>query len=281
MKQVTPQFRDASDYILGAILLLIAFFVIIVGSRSAFNMVRVKTLQAYALLEQPLGSFKSYKSALTDNTRLRQQNVLLQDELNRLRAASKENERLRKLLDFNQQTELKLKPVLVIGKELTGIHNFLTISLNDTTLVRNGMPIINENGLVGQIIRTASGFAQVMPFYSNLFRVSAVIHGKTSSYGMVSWEGKSYNELVMNYVPATVPVNEGDLIVTSGYSDIYPPNIPIGYVQKIERNEGIETQKIFLKPTVSLFDLTEAFVVQHIPDSSRANLVKTYNSLFQ
>lgn len=281
MKPVTPQFRDASDYILGSILLLIAFFVIIIGSRSAFNVVRVKTLQAYALLEQPLGSFKSYKSALADNTRLRQQNVLLQDELNRLRAASKENERLRKLLDFNQSTDIKLKPVLVIGKELTGIHNFLTISLSDTTFIRNGMPVINENGLVGQIIRTAPGFAQVMPFYSNLYRVSAVIHGKTSSYGMVSWEGNSYNELVMNYVPATIPVEQGDLIVTSGYSDAYPSNIPIGHVQRIERNEGIETQKIYLKPTVSLFDLTEAFVVQHVPDSTRAKLVETYKSLFQ
>lgn len=280
MKPITPQFRDAGEYILGVVLLLIAFIVILTGSRSAFNGVRYYTLNAYSILEQPLGSFKSYKSALVDNTRLRQQNVLLQDELNRLRAAAKENERLRRLLDFQRSNSFELIPSLVVGKELTGIHNFLTITLPDSVQVAKGNPVINEDGLIGQVIATTNGYAQVMPFFSNLYRVSGLIHGKTSSYGIISWLGDNYNELIMRYVPATIEVSVGDLVVTSGYSNIYPANIPIGKVTRIERNQGIETQQIFIEPTVSLFDLTEAFVLPNTLDSARLQLTQTYKQLF-
>lgn len=280
MKPIAPQFRDASDYILGAFLLLVSIVVILLGSRSAFNTLRISTLTIYSYLEQPLASFKSYKSAIEENTRLRQQNVLLQDELNRLRAASFENERLRKLLNFKADSPLELYPTLIIGKELTGIHNFLTLETQENAGIEKGMPVVNENGLIGQIVQTAGGYAQVMPFFSNLYRVSAVIHGKNAAYGLVSWEGNNYQELVMNYVPVTQDIQLNDIVVTSGYSNIYPANIPIGQVIRKERNPGQETQRIYLEPFVSLFDLTEAFVIKHKPDSSRTQMIRQFKTLF-
>jgi rod shape-determining protein MreC len=120
-----------------------------------------------------------------------------------------------------------------------------------------------------------------MPFFSKLFRVSGLVYGKTPAYGIVSWEGDNYDELSMDYVPATIEIQEGDLIVTSGYSNIYPPNIPIGQVDRIERSPGIETQKIYLRPEASLFDLTAGFVLVQQPDSSRTAIVEAYKKQFQ
>ncbi len=142
------------------------------------------------------------------------------------------------------------------------------------------MPVVNEQGLVGKVILTARNYSQVLPLYNTLFKVSARIQ-TSQAYGIVSWEGEQSTRLVMNYVPQTIQVDSGQVIETSGYSNHFPPNIPIGTVTETRPIQGKEIQEIFIDPFVSLHKVSEGFVVKYTPDSTLINLNAQYRERFK
>ena len=184
------------------------------------------------------------------------------------------------MLAFRESSELDLQPVTFVSKQLTGLNNTFTIDAGSDQGVNVGMPAITSDGLVGKVVLTGNSYSQVIPYYNNLFRVSARVQ-ETRSTGIVSWSGQNMSELIMDFVPKTVKIDSGFVIETSGFGNEFPEGIPIGSVLRTEQEEGKDTQRIFLAPFTSLSDVAEGFVVKFTPDSSIQNLNQGYNELFR
>lgn len=277
-----PRITDAKDHLLTA-LLLVASLVLMAGRyQGGIDNLRKVSITLFSYLEEPLSNIRVYRQALKTNTYLRKQNILLLNELSRLRAAEQQNKELRSLLQFSRTSELSLYPVRIVGKEIKqiNINNSLTIDAGTRSGIREGMPLVSGEGLVGKVILTAPGYSQVMPFFNTLFRVSAKLQ-RSNAYGIVSWHGESIRELQLNYVPQTVEVDTGEVVVTSGYSNQFPPGIPIGQVTRIEPNEGKETQKIYLRPFVNLYEIAEGFIVKFTPDTTISKLNDQFEDLLE
>ena len=131
-----------------------------------------------------------------------------------------------------------------------------------------------------QVIITAPGYSQVMPYLNTLFRVSAKLE-QSNAYGIVSWDGESIFELQLNYVPQTAQVDTGEVVVTSGYSNQFPPDIPIGQVVRVEPQPGKETQKIIVRPFVNLHEIAKGFIVKFTPDTTIQNLNDQFEDLLE
>jgi len=275
-----PRIADAKDHIITAILLVIAIALMIGRYQGGLSNLRKVSITLFSYLEEPLSNVRVYRQALKTNTYLRKQNVLLLDELSRLRAAGQRNKELRKMLQFSRNSELSLYPVQVVGKELNQVANSITVDAGTSENIKTGMPMVAANGLVGKVILTAPGYAQVMPFFNTLFRVSAKLN-HSNAYGIVSWDGKSINELELKYIPQTVQVDTGEVVVTSGYSNQYPPDIPIGKVTRAQPQQGKETQIVYLKPFVNLYDIAEGFIVKFEPDTTVQHLKQKYDNLVE
>ncbi|MDX1639844.1 MAG: rod shape-determining protein MreC [Balneolaceae bacterium] len=275
-----PRITDAKDHFLTAGLLVLSLILMIGRNQGGIDNLRKISITFLSYLEEPLSNIRVYRQALRTNAHLRKQNVLLLDELSRLRSAGQENEKLRELLEFTRDTDLSLYPVRVVAKELNEINNSLTIDAGTNQGVEMGMPMVTGEGLVGRIILTGPNYSQVMPFFNILFRASAELQN-SGAYGIVSWEGESIQELVLNYVPQTVAVDSGETVVTSGYSNRFPPDLPIGRVIRTEPEKGKETQKIYLEPFVNLYTIAEGFVVKFTPDSTVEQLNQDYQQLFK
>ncbi len=272
--------ENATDYILTALLLVCALSIAINRHQDGINNLRQFSITIVSLLEEPLSNIRVYRQALNTNTYLQRQNILLQDELSRLRAIEQENRELRNLLGFKDKSEYGLKPVTFVSKELTGLNNSFTIDAGFRENITKGMPVITSDGLIGKVVLTSGYYSQVMPYYNNLFRVSARVL-ETRSTGIVSWSGENMSELVMDFVPKTVPIDSGFVIETSGFGNEFPAGIPIGKVIRTEEEPGKDTQRIFLQPFTSLFNVAEGFVITFEPDSSIQNLEQGYNELFR
>lgn len=275
-----PRITDAKDHIITALLLIIAIALMIGRYQGGLNNLRKASITLFSYLEEPLSNIRVYRQALKTNTYLRKQNVLLLDELSRLRAAEQRNEELRQMLQFSSTSELSLYPVQIVGKELNQVTNSLTVDAGTEQNIKNGMPMVSSEGLVGIVIKSANGYSQVMPFLNTLFRVSAKLQ-KSNTYGIVSWNGKNINELQLDYVPQTTEVDTGEVVLTSGYSNRYPPNIPIGKVVKTEPQEGKETQIVYLEPFVNMHQIAEGFIVKFEPDTAIQNLNQEYQDLLE
>jgi len=270
---------DAKDYILTAILLLLAIALMINRHDGGLQNMRKASITLLSYLEQPLSTIRVYRQALTTNTYLHRQNILLQDELSRLRSVGEENRILRDLLDLRQQSRSPVIPVQVMAKDLTGLNNMLTIDAGSKDGAKVGMPVINSDGLIGQITVVSNHYSQVLPYSNSLFRVSASVEG-TRAYGIVSWPATSHNKLVLNHIPQTINVENGQVVVTSGYSNQFPAGLPIGEVIDTEQGDGIETMTIHIQAYADLFTVAEAFVVAFEADSAIRELESQQQELF-
>src|SRR5690625_6909935 len=94
------------------------------------------------------------------------------------------------------------------------------------------MPVLNAEGIVGQIIITDKKYSQVLPYSHTMFRVSAEIEG-SRAYGIVTWQGSSMRELVMHFVPETVEDEIGETVVTYRFSNRFPFGIINGALTRI------------------------------------------------
>ncbi len=275
--------ENAADYIVTALLLVCALSIAISRHQGGLNNVRQLSITFVSLLEEPLSNIRVYRQALSTNTYLQRQNILLQDELSRLRSIEQENRELREMLGFRDTSDIELTPVNFVTKQLTGMNsmnNSFTIDAGFKDGVREGMPVVTSDGLVGKVILTSRGYSQIMPYFNNQFRVSARVQ-ETRSTGIISWAGDNMSELVMDYVPKTVPVDTGYVVETSGFGNEFPGGIPIGKVIRTEAQQGKDTQRIFIMPFTSLSEVAEGFVVKFQADTSVQNLRKGYNELFR
>lgn len=280
MRFKLPRIADAKDHIITALLLTVAIALMIGRYQSGLDNLRKASITLFSYLEEPLSNVRVYRQALKTNTYLRKQNVLLLDKLSRLRAAEQRNEQLREMLQFSAESELTLYPVQIVGKELNQVTNSLTVDAGSEQDIKKGMPMVSADGLVGKVILTANGYSQVMPFLNTMYRVSAKLQ-QSNAYGIVSWDGQSIEELQLNYVPQTIQVDSGEVVVTSGLSNQYPPDIPIGEVVRTEPQEGKETQIIFVRPFVNLFELAEGFITKFEPDTTIQRLNEQYQDILE
>lgn len=275
MRRVT----DVKDYIITAFILLIAITLMVNRHDGGLENARKASITILSYLEKPLSNIRVYRQALTTNTYLQRQNVLLQDELSRVRSIEQQNQVLRDLLDLQQNERNPVVAVNVVAKELVGLSNSLTLDAGKADGVEIGMPVINSDGLIGQVILASENFSQVLPYSNSLFRVSARVEG-SRAYGIVSWQAPGNRELVLNHIPQTIVIEEGQMVETSGYSNQYPQGIPIGEVTRIEPGDGVETQVVYLRAYADLFTLSEAFILKFEPDSTIQELQTEQEELF-
>ncbi len=271
--------EDARDHILTGILLVAAIALMVIRHDGGLQNTRILAITVMSYLEQPLSAVRVYRTALQTNTELHRENIILLDELSRLRSASEQNEELRRLLEFrtDYRSRNELVPVWITSKNLTGFRNSLTINAGKSSGLDVGMPVVNSKGLIGRVLLTANDYSLVMPLNNTLFRVSASIQG-SRAYGIVSWSG-SGSEMIMNYVPQTIEVKIGDVVETSGASNQFPPNIPIGHVTRFYPEPGRDTQRIFVEPLVDINTIAEAFVIKFQVVPSIDSLVTEFERL--
>jgi rod shape-determining protein MreC len=201
-----------------------------------------------------------FSRALEENASLREETVQLSAEVARLRAARRENERLRALVGFRDTIDGEMIPARVLSKEIARQDNRLTINVGAADGVSAGMPVLDERGLIGKVVLAGRNYSLVMPHQNTNFAVPAQIT-ELGRDGIVRWDGQQFDRLVMEYVGKTEPVERGMLVSTSLVSRNYPPGVPIGRVDSVFAARGRNDLVIYLRPTASLSSVDLVYVV--------------------
>jgi rod shape-determining protein MreC len=137
-------------------------------------------------------------------------------------------------LNFRQYAYYQAK---VINNTVNKQYNFITLDKGRNEGIAADMAVIGPEGIVGIVYGVSDHFATVISAINRNFRVSAKFK-KNNFYGSLTWDGLSYRHAVLNEVPLHVPVETGDSLVVSGYSDSFPEGVPVGVVEKIEQKDG-------------------------------------------
>jgi rod shape-determining protein MreC len=269
-----------SHYFHTFIVLLFALILAFTRSQDGLNSLRAITVIAASILEEPVSNVRVYRNALKTNAYLQQQNILLQDELSKLRSIEKENQELKSLLRLEESYNYPLQITRVVTKQLNTLNNSLSVNVGSNEGIQRGMPLINSDGLIGKVILAASNYSQVMPLSHPLFRVSAQIQDSKAN-GIITWDISSPSYLIMDFVPKTVPIDTGMVIQTSGLGNEFPAGIPIGQVVDFRSQEGTNTQQLKIEPFSKLNEVSEGFIVLFTSDTSLVQLNNEFNQLFE
>jgi rod shape-determining protein MreC len=116
---------------------------------------------------------------------------------------------------------------------------------------------------VGKIVRVDDNHSICQILLDRNAKVSAKIQ-RNRELGIVAWDGG--NLLNMQYIAKTIVVQRGDVVVTSGYSQIFPENIKIGVISDVSLEvEGL-FQNISIQPAVNFTQLEEVFIIKEVVD---------------
>lgn len=269
-----------SHYFHAFLVLLFALILVFTRSQDGLNKLRTITVTTASILEEPVSNFRIYRNAIKTNAYLQQQNILLQDELSRLRSIEKENQQLKSLLDLETSSTLPLRITRIVTKQLNTLNNSLSVNVGRKDGIQRGMPLINSDGLIGKVILVANNYSQIMPLSHPLFRVSAQLQGGKAN-GIITWDISSPSYLIMEFVPKTVPIDTGMVVQTSGLGNEFPAGIPIGEVIDYRSQKGTNTQQLTIKPFNKLSEVSEGFIVLFSSDTNLVQLNNDFNLLFE
>lgn len=248
------------DYGVLALLLLISLTVLLAQDNNVFRTVRSVSLEVTGPIDGIYARAERYTRALQENASLRDETVQLSAEVARLRAARRENERLRALVGFRDTVETEMVPARVVSKDIARQDNRLTLNVGSRDGVQVGMPVIDERGLVGKVVFASGNYSLVMPHQNTSFAVPAQI-AELGRDGIVRWDGQQFDRLMMEYVVKTEPVEPGMLVTTSLVSGNYPPGVPIGRVDSAFAAQGRNDLIIYIQPSAPLSSVDLVYVV--------------------
>ena len=187
----------------------------------------------------------------------------MESDARRADAMSRENERLRALLELKTDHEdYKLVDSYIISRSSQQWSSTFTINKGSASGIEAGMCAITANGeLVGLVSEAGANYAVVKSVLDSSLEISATI--SASGYnGMVQGGYASGLEglLRMNYLPSSAVIRNKDQVVTSG-STVYPRNLIMGYVVDAGFDDTGVAKYALLEPAVNIGSLEQVFII--------------------
>ncbi len=142
-------------------------------------------------------------------------------------------------------------------------QNYIVLHRGSVQGIVPNMAVVGTDGLIGTVISVSENMSIVMSLLHRQSKVIAVLK-KGSGLGEVTWDGKDPRFLVLSKVPKTIVVKKGDTVVSSPYSDKFPPGIPIGYVEKIDQDQETNTYKLKIRTAVDFYAVQHAYIVKNL-----------------
>lgn len=259
------------DWALLVALLLASILMMFTQNQPLVRSLQAQALEITARVESSLSWMGRYVRVLEENDELRRKNIQLSSEVARTREARMRNQELERLLNLKDSTEAPLLSARIVSKDIFQQDNYLTLDVGRTDGISEGMPVIHESGIVGTVVLVSDRYSRVMPYLNTDFRVPGVIL-PLHTEGIVRWDGERLDRLRLDHIVKTEPVEAGQLVVTSGHSDIFSAGRHIGTVDSVAAQPGRSELEIFLTPAVSLPEIGHVFVILRAPDPERREL---------
>lgn len=182
-------------------------------------------------------SFFNRSGLIDENDKLKKENYDLLGRLAVLEELKRENESLRRQLNVSQRSPRKLLIADVFSAEKTDISSTMLIDKGVKDGVEKKMAVISGgNVLAGVIEEVFDGYSKVMLLNDPRSDVSVRIGG-LRIVGGVKGSASGGNKVILDFVTNKDPVQEGDLIMTSGLDNL-PESLLVGRVSKVDLSGG-------------------------------------------
>jgi rod shape-determining protein MreC len=169
--------------------------------------------------------------------------------------------------------QYRYKPARVINNSVNKHFNYLTLDKGSGDDIQPDMGVISSRGLVGIVLNTSENYSTVISLLNTRIQISASLQ-ESGFFGSLAWEGTSYRHAILSGIPAHASPSVGDAVVTSGYSSIFPEDILIGTIDKINIDQGEGFYEITVLLSVDFKKLQYVQIVEKTSSEEQRKLEK-------
>ena len=172
-------------------------------------------------------NLRHYFSLNKENERLANENAILNQQLKEYRERDDRAYSDSLTAEFKSYGDYVFSPATIVKISRNKQHNYFIINKGAEDGIRPQSGIITNRGVVGIIDAVDKHYSYGLSFMNTSISVSSRI-GKEGAVGPLSWDGKSVDKALLKEIPLQFKYAPGDTVWTSGYSAIFPPDIPLG-----------------------------------------------------
>lgn len=234
------------------------------GAGSTLNPVQSVLYGATNRIKETLDFFLNFSEVKAQNKELINKNQELEDELASYSDLKEENDRLRQVLNFEEdRNNYNYIACNIIGHSGGSFIDGYIVNKGKKDNIQKGMIVIGAQGLVGQVTSVDNSFCIVQSLVNENISVSVMVQRTREATGYIKGFKDSENKnLAKVYdLPMESDVKEGDVIMTSGVGMLYPKEIRIGEVIKVEEDKVRVMKNAVVKPYVDFNKLEELVIV--------------------
>jgi rod shape-determining protein MreC len=218
-------------------------------------------------INKKVNSVEEYFSLRKENENLKEQNALLLGQLSTTGISPdttshiEEKSLVKDSITLSKQ--FNYMPSKVLSSSVFLPQNYIMLHRGSAQGVKPNMAVVGTEGLVGTVVFSSKNMSLVMSLINRESKVIATLK-KGSGLGEISWDGMDPSILLLEKVPQTIKVNKGDTVITSPYSDRFPPGVTIGYVDKVDFDQETNTYRLKIRTAVDFNTIYHAYVVRNL-----------------
>ncbi|MEZ5701303.1 MAG: rod shape-determining protein MreC [Burkholderiaceae bacterium] len=150
-----------------------------------------------------------------------------------------ENQRLRELLAMRERILAPSIGAQVLYDAADPFSRRVVIDRGQTHGVVAGSPVIDDNGVLGQVTRVYPLMSEVTLLIDSDYAIP-VLNVRTGVRSVAfARTGPSGEDLELRYTLANADIQQGDLLTTTGVDGVFPPGLPVARVKEVgERAES-------------------------------------------
>lgn len=180
----------------------------------------------------------AYLRMPAENAELVQRNILLQHETDSLRHLLAEAQKDSSATEKKQNTllqDIKLIPAHIVDNSVRNRDNLLVINAGSNAGVEPEMGVVSGTGVVGIVSAVTPHYSLVISILNSHSSISCRLR-RTDYFGYLKWKGGNTLRAYMEDVPRHAHIKVGDIVETSGFSNVFPAGIFLGKVAKIKNS---------------------------------------------
>jgi len=244
------------------------------------RVVMAPIISAQTWLSTRFSAIENFFRSPQDLVRLRQRNLELEAENARLETQIIELEQqlsetriLSALVDFARvHPQNRYVAASVIGRDPSPFVKYVIINRGSDDSLRRGMPVVTSQGLVGRVAAVTAGAGRVELITDPASSINIRLEPSGAQAVLL---GSITGELSLDFIPQSVSVQVGDLVLTSGLGGNFPGNILIGQITNVKRRETDLFQSATVQPVVDFSRLEILLIITNFQPVDISPLVPT------
>jgi rod shape-determining protein MreC len=194
-----------------------------------------------------------------DNALLRKRVDELLLERARYQEAVLENKRLKELLKLIENRQEYIAAARVLSRGIDQWAHTLVLDKGQNDGVSKDMSAVTPKGLAGKIFNATGSYSKLL-LLTDINFSAAVRLQESRKEGVIS--GAGARRAILKYIPYEDEIKVGDIVITSGLDQLFPPGIPVGFISKIDKQGTGHFQYIEVTPYVDDSKLEEVLIIK-------------------